>query len=64
MKKEINIDEEFDCGLTRLKCMEDDAGECRGCFFEYVSSKMCKRIIGDCDKGSRSDHKDVIFIEI
>ena len=72
-KKEFKIGEEFQCGLTRLKCIEKnndsavyefDYSECGSCVFRELWYVDCNIITGKCSRSNRSDKTDVIFIEV
>lgn len=63
-KKEFKVGEEFQLGLKRLKCVEDNES-CDGCFFDNNFPLRCRiSIIGHCTKMHRMDRTSVIFIEV
>lgn len=68
-KKEFEIGEEFQHGLTTLKCVEatDINNICKGCVFSNIDS-MCRcladKTIGPCGGLARKDGKSVIFIKV
>lgn len=49
-----------------LKVIEDEKGECDGCFFSdlasYIYEDPCKRI--KCGASQRKDRKNVIFVRV
>lgn len=73
-KTEFALDEEFQCGLKRLKCVKsknlgtgylDD--HCVGCFFWEEDDDACSlasEFVGNCTSSLRSDGNDVIFVEV
>lgn len=69
MKKvEFKIGEEFQLGLSQLKCIvqrEDKGMDCDGCYFEDYDNctEINNDISGLCTSTQRSDGKDVIFIK-
>ena len=46
-----------------LKVVEDKKGECNGCFFDEISSKIYMNVCGNlkCSASKRKDGKDVQF---
>lgn len=71
-KTEFALDEEFQCGLKRLKCVksknpviEYSDDRCVGCFFfECGSCYSSSGIAGECFSSERIDGNDVIFVEV
>ena len=68
-KTEFNIGEEFQLGLSRMKCVaqrEDKCPLCDDCFFNDWGScdDVNSNIVGPCSMGSRTDKHDVIFIKL
>ena len=59
--------EELEIGSEiTLKVIEDEKGECNGCFFNdlasYIYEDPCKRI--KCGASQRKDRKNVIFVRV
>lgn len=67
MKTEFEVGEVFQCGLIKLKCVEQGAPHvvypCKGCVFKFFDEDSCSFIIGECSKDIREDKKDVIFVK-
>lgn len=71
-KTEFALDEEFQYGLKRLKCVksknlgtECSDDRCAGCFFfECGGCYSSSDIVGECFSSERSDGNDVIFVEV
>lgn len=64
-KTEFALNEEFQCGLKRLKCVRTKKkGDCSGCFFEESGCLFSVELVGNCCPSTRSDGKDVIFVEV
>lgn len=71
-KTEFALDEEFQYGLKRLKCVksknlgtECSDDRCVGCFFfECGGCYSSSDIVGECFSSERSDGNDVIFVEV
>ena len=71
-KKEFEIGEEFQFGLTTLKCVEATQHNngnylCKGCLFDYDNScgyEFIQDAIGPCGGSVRKDSKSVIFIKV
>jgi hypothetical protein len=71
-KTEFALNEEFQCGLKRLKCVksknpviEYSDDRCVGCFFfECGSCYSSSGIAGECFSSERIDGNDVIFVEV
>lgn len=65
-EKEFKIGQTFQCGLVKLKCIENKT--CNGCYLEYIcesiSSIRIRHIVGACSCSSRSDNKSVIFVKV
>lgn len=67
-KKYIEVGEEFQFGLVRLKCEKaDDEDACKGCFFNEYNYNTCMLLdnfLGSCGRKRRDDNNNVIFIKI
>lgn len=68
-KKKYDIGEEFQVGLSRMKCVAqraDKIGDCEGCFFYLLEdcTDIKLNIVGVCSMGERDDLQDVIFIKL
>lgn len=67
-KTEFALDEEFQCGLKRLKCVKSkNVGNrsCDGCFFdEDETCSLVAELVGNCVFSKRSDGNDVTFVEV
>lgn len=71
-KTEFALNEEFQYGLKRLKCVksknpviEYSDDRCVGCFFfECGSCYSSSGIAGECFSSERIDGNDVIFVEV
>lgn len=64
-KTEFALNEEFQCGLKRLKCVRTKKkDDCFGCFFEETGCLFTVELIGNCCPSKRSDGNDVIFVEV
>ena len=59
--EEYKVGEVFQFGKIKLKCVEAPS-DCTGCFL--LSFAYCISCIGECNWNKRSDHKNVIFIEL
>lgn len=64
-KKEFKIGEVFQCGLIKLKCVEE-INFCKGCFLNDITSvqKQCKKLVGECESLDRKDGEGVIFVKV
>lgn len=63
-KKEFKLDEEFQFGLLRLKCVRTEKyGRCYGCYFGNVL-RCSVREVGECESEKREDKTDVMFINV
>lgn len=68
-KKKYDIGEEFQVGLSRMKCVAqrtDKMGDCEGCFFFPFDdcTDINLDIVGACSMGERDDLQDVIFVKL
>ena len=68
-KKKYDIGEEFQVGLSRMKCVAqraDKIGNCDGCFFIPFGdcSDVNLIIVGACSMREREDLQDVIFVKL
>lgn len=64
-KTEFALNEEFQCGLKRLKCVRTKKkDDCYGCFFEEDGCFFTVELIGNCASSNRIDGNDVIFVEV
>lgn len=65
-KKQFNIGETFQCGLLKLKCIENDSKNyrCDSCFFTTLGRCLGKEIVGHCVDSFRNDKTDVIFVKV
>lgn len=71
-KTEFALNEEFQYGLKRLKCVksknlgtECSDDRCVGCFFfECGGCYSSSDIVGECFSSKRIDGNDVIFVEV
>lgn len=66
-KTYFEIGEEFSYGLVRLRCEEDNAPLCQGCYFENWGKAYCHvnyGTVGDCSGRYRPDKKSVIFKKV
>lgn len=63
IKKEYQIEEEFQFGLKKLKCIK---GDCSDCAFgaKEINCYSLFPNIGYCSGDLRSDKTDVIFVEM
>ena len=63
-KTEYNIGEVFSFGLKRLQCVSElpESDVCKGCVFQDLN-ECPTGFVGPCDRESRSDKQDIIFIE-
>ena len=63
-KTEYNIGEVFAFGLKMLQCVSESSVDdgCEGCVFEDLNECQTD-FVGPCDRESRSDKQDIIFIE-
>ena len=63
-KTEYNIGEVFAFGLKRLQCVSESSVSdgCEGCVFQDLN-ECPTGFVGPCDRESRSDKQDIIFIE-
>lgn len=60
--EEYKVYEVFQFGKIKLKCVESMDVSCRGCILKEIIH--CHKFVGACDKCTRSDDKDVIFVEV
>lgn len=68
-KTEFALNEEFQYGLKRLKCVKSknlySDYRCVGCFFEEDETcSLVSECVGNCSSSLRSDGNDVIFVEV
>lgn len=71
-KTEFALNDEFQYGLKRLKCVKSKTpgtvcsdDRCVGCFFfECGGCYSSSDIVGKCFPSKRSDRNDVIFVEV
>lgn len=66
-KTYFEIGEEFSYGLVRLRCEEDNASLCQGCYFENWGKVSCRvnyGTVGNCSGRYRPDKKSVIFKKV
>ena len=65
---ERKVGSKFKFGDTVLKVIEMKEADCNGCFmFEHelpCGKSFIYGLTGDCIGASRSDKKDVIFVEV
>ena len=64
--EEIKLDEVFQVGRTKLKCIESNDG-CEGCFFADANLTMCEFLSQcgiECDLIYRKDRTPVIFVKV
>lgn len=63
-KREYNIGEVFAFGLKMLQCVSESSVSdgCEGCVFQDLN-ECPTGFVGPCDRESRSDKQDIIFIE-
>ncbi len=63
-KTEYNIGEVFAFGLKTLQCVSESSVSdgCEGCVFQDLNECLTG-FVGPCDRESRSDKQDIIFIE-
>ena len=63
-KTEYNIGEVFAFGLKMLQCVSESSVSdgCEGCIFQDLN-ECPTGFVGTCDRESRSDKQDIIFIE-
>lgn len=62
--KEYKIDEVFQFGMKKLKCVK---GMCHNCVMRHVDSIGCDVMsdyLGNCRANDRSDNTNVIFVEV
>lgn len=64
-KKEFKVGEVFQCGLIKLKVLEEDENSCLRCFFNrtYLCGNM-NDLIGSCYDDERQDKKNVVFVKV
>ena len=64
-KTEYNIGEVFAFGLKMLQCVSESSVDdaCEGCVFQDLD-KCPNNFTGPCDRESRSDKQDIIFVEL
>lgn len=66
--EEIKLDEVFQVGRTKLKCVKDhESRGCEVCFFEEICEfphNFLSRQGIECDSTYRKDHTQVVFIKI
>lgn len=63
-KKEFKLDEEFQFGLLRLKCVRAKKhGYCNGCYFGSMD-KCDVGEVGECESEKREDRTDVMFVNV
>ena len=60
---ERKIGETFEFEGKRL-IVKEKRNDCDGCFFDGQCYNCRKEIAGNCSEWNRSDHKEVIFIEV
>lgn len=66
-KTYFEIGEDFSYGLVRLRCEEDNAPLCQGCYFENWGKASCHvncGTVGNCSGRYRPDKKSVIFKKV
>lgn len=64
-KTEFALNDEFQCGLKRLKCVRTKKkDDFFGFFFEENGCLFTVELIGNCCPSKRSDGNDVIFVEV
>ena len=63
-KTEYNIGEVFSFGLKTLQCISESSVDdgCEGCVFQDLN-ECPTGFVGPCDRESRSDKQDIIFVE-
>ena len=63
-KTEYNIGEVFSFGLKTLQCVSElpESDVCKGCVFQDLN-ECPTGFVGPCDRESRSDKQDIIFVE-
>lgn len=61
-KKEFSVDEEFQFGLKRLRCVKND--DCDKCFFCKVPCQNLVEYTGHCSSIHRTDKTGVAFVEV
>ena len=64
-KTEYNIGEVFAFGLKMLQCVSEssESDSCKGCVFQDLN-ECPTGFVGPCDRESRSDKQDIIFVEL
>lgn len=71
-KTYFEVGEEFQMGLVRLRCEEEEENEeavradelCLNCFFRNIHCDSVRGCIGNCFGEDRPDGKDVVFVEL
>ena len=71
-KTYFEVGEEFQMGLVRLRCEEEEENEgvvradelCLKCFFRNIHCDSVRGCIGNCFGEDRPDGKDVVFVEL
>lgn len=67
MKEELEIGDIVEVCNIRLECREQKDGTCRGCYWLEEEEQVCTdsyNSCGLCSYNTRSDNKDVIFVEV
>ena len=64
-KTEYNSGEVFAFGLKMLQCVSESSVDdaCEGCVFQDLGECL-NNFTGPCDRESRSDKQDIIFVEL
>ena len=64
--KERNVGETFEFEGKKLKVMETKGSICNNCYFECrdCDCENIRKVLGACVRGTRSDNKPVIFVEV
>lgn len=64
--KERNVGETFEFEGKKLKVVETKGSICNNCYFECrdCDCENIRKVLGACVRGTRSDNKPVIFVEV
>ncbi|WP_065218430.1 MULTISPECIES: hypothetical protein [Butyricimonas] len=60
--EEYKVGEVFQFGRIKLRCVEVSGGNCNGCYLRDLID--CGSCVGECFWAKRSDHKNVVFVEV
>lgn len=67
MKTEFEVGEVFQCGLIKLKCVDNpdkrNSNPCVKCYFANMDCGDAREVTGDCESTMRVDGENVIFVK-